>query len=163
MNRLGNELSAWEQAFVDEYLVDLHQKNAVIRAGAKAGRKHKHPEVIGCKLYDRPNVRAAIEAAMAKRSERTGITQDYVLNGIVEIIERCKQAEPVLDKEGKETGEYRFDAANALRGKELLGKHLGTFTDKHEVKIKTEYSELSDEELKLVIATGILPKKKSDA
>lgn len=30
-----------------------------------------------------------------------------------------------MDKEGNETGEYRFDSAGANRALELLGRHLG--------------------------------------
>ena len=33
------------------------------------------------------------------------------------------QQVPVLDKEGNPTGEYRFNAAGALRALELIGKH----------------------------------------
>jgi hypothetical protein len=41
-----------------------------------------------------------------KQEKRTEITADYVLNSIVEVVERCKQAEQVRDHEGKPTGEY---------------------------------------------------------
>jgi hypothetical protein len=39
-----------------------------------------------------------LKEAMQVRSERTAITQDYVLAGIVEVIERCRQVAPVLDR-----------------------------------------------------------------
>jgi hypothetical protein len=67
---------------------------------------------------------------MAARSARTAITQDWVLETIYETAERCKQAVPVLDSEGEETGEWKFEAANVLRAAELAGKHLQMFTDK---------------------------------
>ena len=34
-------------------------------------------------------------------------------------------SEVVLDSKGKPTGEYRFNAHGALKGLELIGKHLG--------------------------------------
>lgn len=54
-----------------------------------------------------------------------------MLTAIVETIERCKQAESVMFK-GEPTGEYKFDSEAALKGCELLGKHLKLFTDKFE-------------------------------
>ena len=69
---------------------------------------------------------------MDKRSERVEIDADYVLTSIRDIVERCKQAEPVMkyDADSKamvETGEYKFDSAGALKGLDLLGKHLKLF------------------------------------
>ena len=87
------------------------------------------------------NVEAAraIAAGQAKRSERTEITQDYVLASIMETMERCKQAEPVRHQNGNPVmidtpdGDvapaYKFDAGGVLRGAELLGRHLAMFTD----------------------------------
>ena len=81
----------------------------------------------------------AIAAGQAKRSERTEITQDYVLASIMETMERCKQAEPVRHQNGNPVmvntpdGDvapaYKFDAGAVLRGAELLGRHLAMFTD----------------------------------
>ena len=70
---------------------------------------------------------------MNKRAEKVGADAEYVIKTIMETIERCRQAEPILDKEGTPTGEYRFDAGNVLKGCELLGKHLKMFTDKTEI------------------------------
>lgn len=62
-------------AFVREYLVDLNQKQAAIRAGYS----QKTAETHASRLMRLPTVRAAIEAAMAKRSARLEITQDRAL------------------------------------------------------------------------------------
>jgi len=60
-------------------------------------------------------------------------TADEVLANIRTVATRCMQAVPVLDAEGNPTGEYRFDAANALRGFELVGKYLGIWRDRLEL------------------------------
>jgi hypothetical protein len=52
--------------------------------------------------------------AQGDRTERTNITQDYVLESIFSAIERCKKADT-------------FNAAGVFKGAELLGKHLGMF------------------------------------
>jgi len=42
------------------------------------------------------------------------------------------QAAPVLDRDGKPTGEFRFDAAGANAALRNLAQHLGMLTDRHE-------------------------------
>lgn len=132
-------LTPKQQRFVEEYLTDLNATQAAVRAGYSA----KTAEVIGYENLRKPQVAASIKAAQSERAKRTEITADYVLSTILETVERCKQAAPVLDKTGKqvlvetEDGElapaYTFDSKAVLRGCELLGKHLALFTDKHEL------------------------------
>ena len=125
-------LTPKQKRFVSEYLIDLNATQAAIRAGYSKDTA----EVQGPRLLGNVRVQAAIAEATEQREKRTQITQDYVLNGIKSLVERCIQAEPVRDKEGNGTGEYRFDAFAALKGYELLGKHLKLFTEKSEVDLK---------------------------
>jgi hypothetical protein len=57
----------------------------------------------------------------------------------------------VLDKEGKPTGEYRYDGSVANRALELLGKQQGLFIDRHEVGQPNEFANWTDEELEAFI------------
>ena len=43
------------------------------------------------------------------------------------------QAVAVMDAEGNPIGEYRYNGAVANKSLELLGRHLGMFTDKQEI------------------------------
>ena len=61
--------------FVDEYLIDLNATKAAIRAGYSTNRAN----AMGHENLTKPDIAAAIEAAMKARSERTEITQDRVL------------------------------------------------------------------------------------
>ncbi|WP_243546201.1 terminase small subunit [Pseudodesulfovibrio tunisiensis] len=130
------QLTARQRAFVQEYLVDLNATQAAIRAGYSKRSAYSQ----GQRLLKKAEIQAAIREELEKRTERTQITQDYVLKNIVSIVERCMQAEPVTDRKGKPVyvenaaGEqvpaYTFDSHGALRGNELLGKHLGMFNEK---------------------------------
>jgi len=132
------KLTAQQSRFVDEYLIDLNGTQAAIRAGYSA----KTANVKAAQLLAKVNIQEAIQERMNYRQERTQIDADFVLHGIVKNIKRCEQAEPVLDRngdhvyvstdEGDIAPAYKYDANSALKGYELLGKHLKLFTEKHE-------------------------------
>ena len=109
-------LTPKQQRFAEEYLIDLNATQAAIRAGYS----EKSAYSIGQENLNKPEVAAFLETAMNERAERTAITADYVLEGIKSVTERCA-------KEGEE-----FNPPSALKGYELLGKHLKLFTDKVE-------------------------------
>lgn len=68
-------LTAKQERFVAEYLIDLNATQAAIRAGYSA----KTAQIIGFENLSKPIIAAAIDAAMKARSERTEVTQDRVL------------------------------------------------------------------------------------
>lgn len=131
-------LTPKQQRFVEEYLIDLNATQAAIRAGYSK----KTAAVIGAENLIKPNIQKAVEEAQNKRAERTEITQDYVLSNIQKVIERCMQQEAVQARDGSPLlvqgpdGDlaclFEFKENGALKGLELLGKHLGLFKDKIE-------------------------------
>jgi phage terminase small subunit len=134
-------LNAKQQQFVAEYLKDLNATAAYKRAGYSG--QGNVAEASASRLLSDVKVQEAIQAAMNRRAERVEVTQDYVLKTIVDTIERCSQAEPVRDKDGEETGEYKFDSGAVLKGAELLGRHLKLFTDKIDLGGKVEFSNIT--------------------
>ena len=135
---MSKKLTDKQQRFVDEYLIDLNATQAAIRAGYS----EKTANRVASENLSKLVIQKSISDRIKIRSERTEVTQDYVLKTITETMERCKQATPVKDKNGDavlvetEDGEmvpaYRFDAPAVLKGAELLGRHLKMFTDKVE-------------------------------
>lgn len=107
------KLTPKQRLFVEEYLVD---GNAT-RAAKAAGYSEATAKEIGCQNLKKPAVKAAIDAATESRVQRTQITADKVLRNIERLATKAERA--------KKYGE-------ALKGNELLGKHLKLFVDKHE-------------------------------
>ena len=126
------KLTDKQAAFVREYLVDLNATQAATRAGYSERTAYS----VGQRLLKKAEIQRAVAAAQAKRAKRVEGTQDYVINNLVEIVERTMQRRPVTDRKGEqiidEEGRavWCFDAKNANKALELLGKHLGLFTDK---------------------------------
>jgi len=122
-------LTPKQALFVKEYLVDLNATQAAIRAGYS----EKTAQVIGSENLSKPLIQAAIAEGTKARAAKVDISAEYVLQTIKNTIERCAQAEPVLDRDGVPTGEYKFDSTAVLKGSELLGKYLKLFTDRTEI------------------------------
>jgi len=115
-------LTRKQETFVREYLVDLNATQAAKRAGYSA----RNADKIGHELLGKTGVAAAVQNAMDERAERTAITADYVLEGIRDVTARCA-------KEGDE-----FNPPAALKGYELLGKHLKLFTDRIDIGVSDD-------------------------
>ena len=126
-------LTAKQEQFCKEYVIDLNGTQAAIRAGYS----EKTANRIASENLSKPDITTRIQELMDERSKRVEITADYVLGTIQETIERCKQAVPVMEfdhseKKMVETGEYKFEHNGVLKGCELLGKHLKLFTERLE-------------------------------
>ncbi|SDG45545.1 Phage terminase, small subunit [Bradyrhizobium sp. Rc2d] len=73
-------LTAKQQRFVENYLLDLNSTQAAIRAGYSKGTADKQ----GPRLLSNPEVKAAIDAAKSARSERTQVDADWMLRRLVD-------------------------------------------------------------------------------
>lgn len=130
------KLTDKQKRFVEEYLIDLNATQAAIRAGYSEETARQ----IGAENLSKPVIQEAIQQAQNKRSERTQITQDDVLNGLLEVIAMStgKKIVTETDVAKNENGELvgfdiaktKFEPAAANKALELLGKHLGMFKDK---------------------------------
>lgn len=121
------DLNPRQARFVEEYLLDLNATQAAIRAGYS----ERSARQMATQNLAHEGVQAAIQAARAERSERTQLGADWVVNRLKEIAETCM--EKAVDKDGDEKQQF-VDAGQANKALELLGKHLGIFTEKLELK-----------------------------
>ena len=119
-----SKLTAKQQMFVDEYLVDLNATRAAIRAGYS----EKTAEFQASRLLKNVKIEKALGIRMKARERRTAITHDKVLEDIERIKQDAMQLVP--DKDGNMT---MANHSAALKAAELQGRHLGMFNYKIEV------------------------------
>ena len=115
------KLTAKQQLFVAEYLKDLNATQAAIRAGYS----EKTAFSIGAENLSKPLIQEALQKAMKKRSERTEVSVDLVVNELLKI---------ATDEAGDETNSH-LKYSNKMKALELLGKHLGMFSEKIQVEM----------------------------
>lgn len=141
------KLTAKQQLFVDEYLIDLNATQAAIRAGYSP----KNADKIGFELLGK--TRDSIDRAIAVRSRRTGISQDRVIIELARIAlvkptdvintetatvkinisdDDAAAIAGIKIKDGKFT-EREVRLHDKVKALELLGRHLGMFKDKVEL------------------------------
>ena len=70
-----------QMRFVQEYLIDLNATQAAIRAGYSAKTAYS----LGQRVLKNDEVQRAIQKAQEKRSQRTRVTQDMVLQELAKI------------------------------------------------------------------------------
>ena len=118
-----SELEEKQKMFCKEYLVDFNGTQAAIRAGYSKKTANEQAS----RLLTKVNVQKYLQQLIEKRNKRTNITQDDVVADIIKVKDRCMQNEAVLDKEGNETGIYKFDSNGANKALDMLAKHVGFY------------------------------------
>ena len=116
-------LNEKQKQFCEEYIIDLNGTQAAIRAGYSKKTANEQAAQLLAKL----SIQEYIQKIKNKRSERVKYSQDELMRDILEVKNRCMQANPVLDKEGNETGVWKFDSNGANKALDMLAKHVGFY------------------------------------
>ena len=125
-----------------QFIADGHsQAEAYRRAGYSDATSN------ASRLSANDSIHARVRELRIEAAEAAGLTREYVIARLMRVADRAMQAVPVVNGKGEPTGEYRYDGAAANRSLELLGKHLGMFVDRAEVR-EVQY-EISAEPLSL--------------
>lgn len=135
------------ERFCQEYLVDLNQTQAYLRAGYKPQKGESAMESAS-RLSRNVKVRARIDELMAERSSRTGVTADRVVRELARIafLDPTRLANvnsatikddateddraaisSVKVKSGEDFTEREIKFVDKTKALELLGRHLGMF------------------------------------
>lgn len=123
-----------QKKFCNEYLIDLNATQAAIRAGYS----EKTARSIANENLTKPNIQKYIQELQEGIKKRNRITQDEILQDLIEVKNRCMQNVPVMyfdrvDKEWKHEGAdcgeplYKFDSQGAVKALDLIAKHIGFY------------------------------------
>ena len=115
------------QRFADAYLAHGNATQAYKDAGYKG--KGDVAVTGASEILRNPHVANYIANIQHEASELAALSHSWVLLRLKENVHRSMQAIPVLDRKGVPTGEWQYEGAVANRSLELIGKHLGMFTD----------------------------------
>ena len=149
-------MNAREEKFCEEYMVDLNATAAAIRAGYTPRTAQNALQwITEGSGREKPSLRARVNELRAKQSKRTGITADRVLRELAAVafadLSGLVDADGGIDREsdpqsaraissirvssgdGGTSTEIRM--ADKNKALELLGKHLGLFTDQVNVSV----------------------------
>ena len=169
------KLTAKQQRFCDEYLIDLNATQAAIRAGYKAKNGQRASE-IGHELLQKTQVSEAISEAIAERSKRTGINADRVLLELARIafvnaddVINAKDATLKEDASrddlaaiqsvkvksfGEDGVEREIKLADKLKALDMLGRHLAMWNDKLQLSGMEEEKSKLDSLIKQISGGG---------
>jgi len=129
-------LTAKQQRFVEEYLVDLNATQAAIRAGYSP----KSAYAIGSENLTKPEVKAALHAAQAEVATKAKITRDYLIEHANDIMLKAKAN----------------GAWAAARGAiELLAKLTGHLVEKRDLRVIRSVADLSDAEIEAILDSPV--------
>jgi phage terminase small subunit len=170
-----HDLTPRQHIFVLEYLKDLNATAAARRAGYSEATAHQQ----GPRLLANVGVAAAIQKAMQARERRCEVKADNVLRELALVaFSRVKDyvewggtlgvtlkpsasltddqqaaVAEVSQSRSANGGTLRFKLHDKVAALEKLGKHLGLFTDRHEItgtlrmEHEVDLSRLSDDQL----------------
>lgn len=135
-----SKLTDKQRRFIEEYLVDLNGKQAAIRTGYSEATAEQQAS----RLLSYAKVQEAIQKARNERSERTKLTQDEVIADLRELRDICMGRKPVRVTEVVKNNQngtalpvqveiFALEPTGAGKALDLLGKHLGMFSQKVEV------------------------------
>lgn len=118
MPRTNKKLTDKQKRFVDEYLVDLN----ATAAARRAGYSESNADQIASRLVGKSQVKEAIAERQECLQARTEVTQDWVINRLKNLAERALEYNDAP----------HMQVVN--KSLELLGKHLGLYTEKVSLK-----------------------------
>lgn len=124
-------MTAKQQRFADEYLIDCNATQAAIRAGYSA----KTARFIGQENLTKPDIKSYIDEQLEKLHSKTIATAEEVMEYLTAVLRGQSESEiVVVEGIGDGLSEARRiqkapDEKEKLKAAELIGKRYGLFKD----------------------------------
>ena len=92
---------------------------------------------------------AEIAETIADRAmDKAAIDKAWVMKELVEVVQMAKAYDPVISKDGTNSGEVKQNLAAANTALSLIGKELSMFVDRSKVDVDMKLTEMSPEKRK---------------
>lgn len=153
---MATKLTAKQQRFCDEYLIDLNATQAAIRAGYS----EKTARSIAAENLTKPDIQEYIQKRLAEKEDALIAKQDEVMKYLTSVMRREKTEHVVvtlskeestfvpdengtmrkrtIKEEVPEVIEIPARLTDANKAAELLGRAYSLYTDKVEADVDTE-------------------------
>ena len=161
------KLTAKQQRFCDEYLIDLNATQAAIRAGYS----EKTAAVIATENLRKPNIAEYIKIRMDEKEKELIADQNEVMKYLTSVMRREKKESVVVTLQNKvekwvkdeETGKLKKQTvteespavveiparlSDSNKAAELLGRRYGMYTDKIDASVDVPVMFAGEEDLK---------------
>lgn len=120
-------LTAKQELFCKEYIIDLNATQAYIRAGYKV-KDEKSAGVLGHKMLKNVNIAQKVDELKAQREQKLNIDAEWVLKEAVEVYRIAKGDLPhkmQYNTNGKavKADVHKTNLKEANRALEIIGKH----------------------------------------
>jgi phage terminase small subunit len=136
------KLTYKQRRFVQEYVIDLNATQAAIRAGYSKKTANEQ----GSQNLAKLSISKAIQKEFKEIADRNEVSVQWVLEGFIEVANRCMQRVPVMEFNKQEKqyvqvtdvngeGVWTFNSSGANKALENIGRHLGMFNDKIDVNM----------------------------
>lgn len=119
------KMTAKQQRFCDEYLIDLNATQAAIRSGYSK----KTARAMGAENLTKPDIKSYIEQRMAEKEAALIADQNEVLKYLTAVLRgEEKDEKMIFGKDGVETFLLK-NQENQMKAAELLGKRYGLYKE----------------------------------
>jgi len=163
----AKKLTKKQELFVLEYLKDFN----ATRAAKAAKYSEKCAYAIGEQNLNKLEIKLAIEKAVEERNSRVKVDAEYVVKKLKQVVEADLTDLIALGKEGASEDElkklpkemrvliteitpvanhklgtwrYKFKIMDKTKCTELLGKHVGAFTDRFQIEGEFKVTSFAD-------------------
>lgn len=134
--------NARHERFAQELAAGKTATEAYTLAGYKPDDGH------ASRLAGNGRIVERVAELQGRAAEGVVLTKQWVIEKLIENVDRAMQAIPVTDREGRETGEFTYEGSVANKALELLGKEQGMFVDRKEVGKPGEFERMNADELR---------------
>ena len=129
------KMTAKQQRFCDEYLIDLNATQAAIRAGYS----EKYAHTNAAKLLQITAIKDFIAARMAEKESELIADQDEVLRFLTAVMRGENKDERVsVNVDGEVSYIEVRQQSNQIKAAEMLAKRYGLLVDKIDAEVDTE-------------------------